>query len=303
MRLGDAIEGYLLARTADGLAKGTLGTYKWALHLFSGSVGEVDVEAITLESAQIFMASISDHYKNKSRENVWIALKAFDKWRAEELKLPHFFSVARPPTGYDQPVPFTEDEMKRLLKAAQFTKAAQTTKRKAFAMRRHTAARDTALLLLMLDTCLRAGEVCRLVVGDVDLKDGAVQVRAWGSGKKTKTRVVYLGARARKAVWRIAQGRKADAPLFVSNDRPMTPNSIMKLYHHLGHTAEVANCHPHRMRHTGAIQFLRNGGDVFSLQRMLGHSSLEMSRRYVLIANTDLQDTMFRASPADNWKL
>ena len=303
MQLSDAIAGYLLARTADGLSPGTLGTYKWALHLFAASVGEITVEAITLEAAQVFMASLSDHYKNKSRENVWIALKAFDKWREAELGLPKFFKVERPPTDYDQPVPFSEDEMKRLLKAAQFTRAAQTTKRKAFAMKRHTAARDTALLLLMLDTALRAGEVCRLRVGDVDLKDGAVQIGAWGSGKKTKSRVVYLGAKTRKAVWRIAQGRKPDAPLFTSDDRPMTPNSVMKLYHHLGHAAEVANCHPHRMRHTASIQFLRNGGDVFSLQRMLGHSDLAMSRKYVLIANTDLQDAHFRASPADNWRL
>ena len=67
--------------------------------------------------------------------------------------------------------------------------------------------------------------------------------------------------------------------------------------------AGVPGAHPYRFRHTFAITFLRNGGNVFALQTILGHESLDMVKRYLMIAQTDLQKAHQDASPVMRWLL
>ena len=97
---------------------------------------------------------------------------------------------------------------------------------------------------------------------------------------------------------------KTSAPLFATKDgRPLTRVALLELVSDLGAKAGVVDTHPHRFRHTFAINFLRNGGNVYELQMALGHSSLDMVKRYLSLAQTDLDRAHQEASPVANWRL
>ena len=99
-------------------------------------------------------------------------------------------------------------------------------------------------------------------------------------------------------------GEDPDAPLFLGKlQRRLNKGVLRQLIARLGEKAGITHAHPHRFRQTFAITYLRPGGDVFTLQALLGHSTLEMVKCYARIALLDLEQTPRKASPVDNWNL
>jgi integrase/recombinase XerD len=165
--------------------------------------------------------------------------------------------------------------------------------------------RDSVIILILLDTGLRVSELINLKIDNVWLDEGLIKVL----GKGNKERLVPIGKQIRKLLWRyINQYRPETARpnldnLFLTRDgRPLTKNRVDSIMKRYGKIAELTGirCSPHTLRHTFAINYLRNGGDVFSLQKILGHSSLEMTRRYCELANADIKKAHAIASPVDN---
>jgi integrase/recombinase XerD len=323
MEMEHAIDGFLLAIRADGYAPATVELYRYVLETLSAFLENTDVEKIKPADLQRYFVFLRDEYQPRrssgdvsplaggSLQNHWKGVRAFFGWAAYELKL-----KARPDEKLKLPDsnprvihPLEHDEIRALLAAAERTAQANPGNRKPFTMKRATAHRDLAIILVLLDTGLRVGELARLTVGDVNMQTGEITVAPYGeSRRKTKGRAVFIGKSALKALWRYLAERNETTqrdPLFISKDGDsMNRNSIRHLLTDLGERAGLReNAHPHRFRHTFAIEFLRNGGDVFSLQRILGHSSLDMVRVYLELAQADAQNAHRRASPADRWKL
>ncbi|HEY9077423.1 MAG TPA: tyrosine-type recombinase/integrase [Anaerolineaceae bacterium] len=303
--LSQAIEGFLMARHADGYSPQTVEQYQWALSML-GQLGDKPLRQVDIDDLRRFMASIQENPRlsRTSVFNVWKALRAFYKWTSSEglsdrpdklLTKPHF--------AYREIQPLSETEIKALHKAIDRT-APSKGERQPFTMPRSTAYRDRAITMLLLDTGIRASELCRLTVKDLDLQSGSITVRPHLSGIKSRPRVIPIGNITKKALWRYLATRnteyRGDELFFSREGHPLDRDSLRKLLVRLGDRASVLNVHPHRFRHTFAIQYLRNGGDVFTLQRILGHTTLSMVQHYLALADTDLQSAHRRASPVDN---
>ncbi len=163
--------------------------------------------------------------------------------------------------------------------------------------------RNKVILCVLLDTGLRINELTNLTLDDINLNDGSILVKY---GKGGKQRIVRIGNTAQKTLWRyISLYRKGDSNrLFLNRSgRPLNLDGMKILIRRLGEKAKV-KVHPHKLRHTFAISFLRAGGDVFSLQYLLGHSTLSMTQRYLQSLNAnDAANAHKKFSPLDNlWK-
>jgi integrase/recombinase XerD len=323
LTVSKAIPGFLQYKEAEGLSPNTIRSYTENLALWQEYVGDRAMAKVTTQQIREFLVYLKTTYKprrlggddrplaSKTIRNYWVSLSAFFHWASEKFGIANPVKGVPAPKFQDIPVePFTREQITSLLKAADFMREARTVERRAFTMRRATANRDRAIILVLLDTGLRASELCALNVGDVDLKSGKVDVKhgIGGGAKGGKGRVVFLGKACRRTVWRYLaereDGEDLDAPLFIGRlDHRMNKGVLRQLIVGLGEKAGITKCHPHRFRHTFAITYLRSGGDVFTLQSMLGHSTLEMVQHYARVAQMDVEQAHRRASPADNWHL
>lgn len=239
-----------------------------------------------------------------SIDNHWKTIRGFFKWAEETQILSSKRSdlkLQRPKAVSPQIVPFTQDEVKKLLDHAYKSDVTKSNGR-TYKIKRPNADGDNAIIMILLDTGIRVGELNRLTVGDINLDNGEVHIRPYRNGYKSRPRTVYLGARSRQAIWRyiakLQSQRDMSKTLF-----DLRGSSIRHTLRRIGKNAGVTNVHPHRFRHTFAITYLRNHGDVFTLQRLLGHSTLDMTKKYLDIVRQDVQDAHRYASPVDNWRL
>jgi len=162
-------------------------------------------------------------------------------------------------------------------------------------------ARDYAILMLMLDSGLRLSEVIGLKAAHLDIDAGYLKVM----GKGSKERIVPFGAATQKALWRYACHFRPEAigtdRFFVTLDgQSMSEAGFTSMFKRLAQRSGVIRLHPHLCRHTFATRYLMNGGDVFSLQQILGHTTLEMVRRYVSLASAHVAVQHRKFSPMDN---
>ncbi len=166
--------------------------------------------------------------------------------------------------------------------------------------------RNQTLFMLLIDTGLRISELVNLKMDDVHMDEGYLKVM----GKGKKERIVPIGNNAQRALqrylfrFRPKPNNPVTNNVFLSiSSQPLTENSMKLMFTRLAKRSGVYRLHAHLCRHTFATRFLINGGDVFSLQQILGHSTLEMVRRYVNLASSHIVIQHQKFSPLDRINL
>ena len=222
------------------------------------------------------------------------ALRAFFNWLYEkDYTECHRLEKIRPPKTAELEIEILEDEeIERI-----FASINPDTV---------LGARNTAIFSLMLDTGLRLTEVVTLKHQDVHLDNRYVKVQ----GKGNKERIVSFGTNWQRVLLNYDQhyrfenqGQEAETFSLCIDGHSMGAEGLRSLTEGLSKTAGVPRLHPHLIRHTYATRFLLNGGNLFLLQQNLGHTSLEMVRRYLHIANRMAAQISQEFSPLDQFKL
>ncbi|ORL08412.1 hypothetical protein A6I85_23515 [Prescottella equi] len=200
-----------------------------------------------------------------------LAVKRFSAWlrKEDEIADDHLLGVRPPRLDVKVVNPLTDDQLKALVKACQGKD-----------MR---SKRDEALIRLMAETGMRAGEVVGLRVGDVSLSRGTAVVLR---GKGGKGRVVPFGPQTGRAIDRYVRARAghllSDSPALWVGDRGrgFTYYGLHKALRQRAEIAGVEHFHPHLLRHTAASRWLARDGSEGGLMAVAGWSRRDMLDRY-----------------------
>lgn len=274
------VRAFLISRQADGVSQTTLEWHHYSLQSFSRWLDEDHRDPATwtpvllreyvvhLQSTDLAPATVTNKVQS---------LLAFTRWLHEEgfTETNPGARVKKPKAPFLQKQPFTPAELKALLQTSRAN------------------LRDHAMVSLLIDTGIRASELCMLRPEDVFLTQSLLKVH----GKGGKDRIVPLSVKSAKVLskW---MSKHQGAYVFPSEQSErLTPNSLLKILKRLGAKAGVSNVYCHRFRHSFALAFLRNGGSAIVLQKLLGHTSLTMTTVYVALSTDDLVEQHARSSP------
>ncbi len=320
LTLSQSIEGFLLEKQAQHLSPHTVADYTNAFRKFQAYLGaDVPLAGITADQIKGFLGDLSTPrapagaakrpakgLSNKTILNIHTGLSALWTWAvAEGIVSQHLLrQIPRPKPEKRAITPFSEEDIKTLLANGERSRTYTRPGKRACDHAVATALRNRAIILLLLDTGVRASELAGLAIKDVDLTNKRILVL----GKGNKERTLPISPRTAKTLWRYLTTERKDepvnAPLFLGSEGdPLNRDALLKLLVRLGEKAGVQDCHPHRFRHTFAVNFLRNGGNAFELQMALGHTTLEMVQTYLSLAQADLENAHKRASPVEKWRL
>lgn len=299
-----AIDGYFLAAQARHLSSHTLDDYANTFRKFSLFLEtDPDISTITPHIVADFMRVQT--VSNKTILNYLIGLSSFWHWASDERLVPVNIISQVPKPKPEKPAisEFSLAEIKAMLSSLEKSRPFGRPGKDQTTNTLQNSTRNRAIILLLLDTGLRASEICALKISDLNIRNATLKTL----GKGKKERIIPFSPRTGQAIWKYMATRKNDRandPLFITiTGHPLDRDQLRRLLERIGRRAQVPGVHPHRFRHTFAINYLRNGGDSFTLQLLLGHSTMEMVRTYLNLASADLENGHRRASPVDNWKL
>ena len=284
--INDALDLFLLDCKARRLTPSTQTFYRTKIQTFFKELDIDTLQDVTAVHVRAAFAALADRgLSGQSQHNVARAIRAFFNFCVAEKLIPSspLANIKLPKVEKKVIQSLTKPEIRAILKACDHD-------------------RNTAIVLFILDTGVRASELIALNYGDLDMETGTVSIRR---GKGQKQRTVHCSLKTKRAIARYMLEREKPTkgePLFAAikpaGDR-LTLSGVVQLFDRLRDVSGVAGCQAHNLRRTFAIECLRNGMNVFILAKLMGHSDISVLRPYLALVEHDLQAAHAKASPVD----
>lgn len=290
-RLPILADAFLVDRRSQNLTPKTIEFYTSLLNAFvnwCGALAINNVGQITPDTMRLYIVRLGEdgHSAGGVHAN-YRTVRAFLNWYEKEFE----------PTAWRNPLrnvkpPRVDVEPLDPVSIEDVRKIVGTCNRGKF-----TDFRDKALILFMLDTGVRAGELLALNRQDVDI-NGGVLIR---QSKNRKPRTVFLGREARRALRSYLKQREDDGTaIFIADDEErLRESGLRQILVRRAKRAGVAIPSCHSFRRAFALAMKRGGADLITLQRLLGHSDLTQLNRYLQQDAEDLRNAHNIISPAD----
>lgn len=293
MVLTYSIEQYLRDCFVRGLSTNTISDYYVKLDKFRSFVGDVKCDLITLDKCNEYVAWLRSHLRSSVSVQSYVrSLKAFLSWlfSFDILTVDISSKLKLPKARSDVISVLTGEEINRLFSSLDSSD-------------KLLSLRNKVIVSLMLDSGLRLDEIVTLNKSNVFLDDRYIIVY----GKGSKSRYVSFGNISfgflLSYMTQVVPFLPFDNLLFSyaedNSYKPMTRDTIKNLFRKLKDKANIPRLYPHLLRHTFATRYLENGGDIFSLQALLGHSSLDMVKKYLHLSKSRIIRDFSRFSPLD----
>ena len=296
VELGKLLKHYTQCLKSEGKSPKTISWYGEMLCVFIRYLEAVGISPVLANFNLVNVRDFVVHEQNRKLSPYTVqarirALKAFASWLfTEGYTTDHVLGNLKMPKAPVRMVePLTTKEIDELINVQNPLTV--------------IGSRNTAILITFLGTGIRESELSNLSFENAHIEQGYLKVM----GKGSKERVVPIGALGQKLLWRYVFHFRPEPInelnnyLFLTIDgKKLEPNAIKLLLKRWGKKAGVPRLHAHLCRHTYATDFLTyNCGDVFRLQQILGHTTLEMVRKYVHYASAHTLINGNVASPVD----
>ncbi len=314
MSLEKALEMFLVAQEAKGHSKATHTDYRCVVGLFirymNDTHGYTAIQQIKEEDVLAWLAHLRTvtskrgrPFSSRSIETYCRDVLAFFHWLTDHhyLTINPAVQVKTPKTEKALIRVFTEDELKSLDGACDRSPQGQSMTPDE---RKTLAARDRAILWLLLSTGIRVSELCSLRFCDIEWDSGLISVK----GKGAKERKVPFGRVARQHLntyltyWRGVPSDPTNEQVFLSlSGSPLTPRGAQVIFMRLKRVSGITDkrVSAHTCRHWFAVNAIKRGMPSTVLQGLLGHSKLEQINIYVRLAEQDSRELYTRFSPVD----
>ena len=291
MTIQAVLDDFLIEQQIRGNSQYTLSYYKRCLNRFTAHTGtNREMKEITLQDLKCYYMSLQGHnLSTVTVQTYFRAVRSFLTWCFNEdyisVCLPDKFKL--PKAKRHSIDILTDTEIRRLLSA--------------FNVRSVLDCRNLCICSLMLDSGLRLNEVVSLLLCNVHIPEGYIIV----DGKGNKQRIVPIGLHTKRSLLRYMAIRPnftaTVIPLFLTDTlTPLKRTTVKLLFQRLKKRADIPRLRAHLLRHTFATRYLEHGGDIYSLQQILGHSSLEMVKRYIHTIPRKTIISFSNFSPLDN---